>query len=169
MRVFISTTTFAECNKETLRLLRKKNIDYVLNPYKRKLTEIEINNILSESSYVGLIAGIEPLTKQVLENAKSLRVISRVGVGLDNIDLHIAKQLNIQVYNTPSALVDCVPELTIGLILCCLRRITSVDRNMRKKVWGKEMGLQFRDKILGIIGFGKMGKKSCSVGKSVWS
>ncbi len=166
MRVFISTTTFAECNKETLRLLRKKKIDYVLNPYKRKLTEMEINNILSKSSYVGLVAGIEPLTKQVLENAKSLRIISRVGVGLDNIDLHAAKRLKIQVYNTPTVLVDSVPELTIGLILCCLRRITSVDRNMRKKIWEKEMGLQFKDKILGLIGFGKMGKRVAQLAKA---
>ncbi|NQT06403.1 MAG: hydroxyacid dehydrogenase [Candidatus Omnitrophica bacterium] len=157
MKAFISTTSFGEYSKEPLDLLRRNGIDYTLNTRRRRLREDEILNILKMDSYVGLIAGTEALTKDVLKGAEMLKVISRVGVGLDNVDLQSAKRENIRVYNTPSILTDSVAELTIALILSSLRKIVSVDRNMRSGTWKKEMGLLFRDKVLGIIGFGKIG------------
>lgn len=166
MKVFISTTTFGEYDKESINLLKRKSISYSINPYKRKLNEEEILGILQNNLYIGLIAGTEPLTKKVLENARSLKVISRVGVGLDNIDLMTANKLNIKVFNTPNVLTDAVAEMTIGLILCCLRKITSVDRNIRNKIWKKEMGSLFKGKILGIIGFGRIGKRVAKLAKT---
>ena len=100
MKVFISTTTFGKYNKEPLRLLKNAKVNYALNPYNRRLTEEEILNILKNNSYSGLIAGTEPITKKVLENAKFLKVISRLGVGLDNIDLGAAKKLNKKIKKT---------------------------------------------------------------------
>ena len=164
MKVFISTTTFAVHSEEPLSLLKKRGIDYVLNPHNRKLTEGEIGDILRSESYVGLVAGTEPVTVDVLENARCLKVISRVGVGLGNVNLDVAKRLDIKVYNTPDILVDSVAELTLGLILSCLRRLPSMDRNMRGNVWKKEMGLLFKDKTLGVIGFGKIGKRVADLG-----
>jgi D-3-phosphoglycerate dehydrogenase len=166
MKVFISTTTFAEYSKEPLELLRKKGIDFKMNPHGRKLSEAEIGDILEGQGYEGLIAGTEPLTRKVLEKAGSLKVISRVGVGMDNVDLKTAGELGIKVRNTPSVLVDSVAELTIGMIMCCLRRIVSADRNVRNKGWKKEMGALFRGKTLGIIGLGKIGKRVAQLAKA---
>ncbi len=165
-KVFISTTTFAEYEKKPLCLLENDGIQYELNPYKRKLTESEIMEIMEEGAYSGLIAGTEPLTGKVFEKAPSLKVISRVGVGLDGVDVSAAKEHGIAIYNTPSVLVDSVAELTIGLILCCLRKIASMDRNVRKGVWKKEMGLLFKGKTLGIIGFGKIGSKVSQIAEA---
>ena len=159
MKILISTTTFAEHNKEPLRLLGKHKLDYVLNPYKRRLSEDELIVLFSKSPYIGLIAGTEPLTRDVLRGAKYLKVISRVGSGVDNINLETAKDLNIKVYNTPDVLTDSVAELTIGLMLCCLRKIISMERNMRNRIWRKEMGSLLRGKVLGIVGLGKIGKR----------
>lgn len=159
MKIFISTTTFARYSDEPLKLLKDAGIKYDLNPYNRKLKECEIEKILKKNSYNGLIAGTEPLTGDVLKNAGSLKVISRAGVGLDNLDLATAKTLSLKVYSTPYVLIDSVAELTIGLIICCLRRVTSMNGKIRSKIWKKETGLLFRDKILGIIGFGKIGKR----------
>ena len=159
MKIFISTTTFAKYSDEPLKLLKDAGIKYDLNSYNRKPKECEIKKILKNNSYDGLIAGTESLTKNVLENAKSLKVISRTGVGLDNIDLPAAKRLSLKIYNTPHVLIDSVAELTIGLIICCLRRVTSMNEKMRTKIWKKETGLLFKDKILGIIGFGRIGKR----------
>ena len=122
--------------------------------------------IMEEGAYSGLIAGTEPLTGKVFEKAPSLKVISRVGVGLDGVDVSAAKEHGIAIYNTPSVLVDSVAELTIGLILCCLRKIASMDRNVRKGVWKKEMGLLFKGKTLGIIGFGKIGSKVSQIAEA---
>lgn len=160
MKVFISTTTFAKEDKAPLEILKNNSIAYTLNSSGQKLTENEIGEILSNGAYSGLIAGTEPLTEKILKNAsKTLKVISRVGMGMDNIDLDAAKAFKIKVYNTPDALTDSVAELAITLILCSLRRITLQDRYLRKGQWKKETGFLFKDKVLGIIGFGRIGKR----------
>jgi len=159
MKIFISTSSFAKYDKGPLKALKKNRIKYTLNPYKRRLTRDEIFKILKKGQYNGLIAGTEPLSGDVLQEVSPLKVISRVGVGLDNVDLKRARALNIKVYNTPYVLIDSVSELTIGLILSGLRKITSMDKDMRKKRWNKEMGLLLCGKTLGLIGFGKIGRR----------
>jgi len=166
MQVFISTTTFAEFSREPLDILKANGIDFILNPVKRKLTEQEIARFLSQAPYIGLIAGTEPLTKNVLSCAKSLKVISRVGVGKENIDLSEAEKLNIRVLNTPLVLVDSVAELTIGLIMDSLRKIALLDRQIRRKYWEKKSGLLFKGKTLGIIGFGNIGSRVALLSKA---
>jgi len=165
MKVFISTSTFAEYNQEPLIRLRKKGIAFDFNPHKRRLSEDEITGFLKKGSYVGLLAGTEPLTERALESGKALRVVSRIGVGLDNLDLRAAKKLKIKVFNTPDVLTDSVAELTIGLVLSCLRKIALMDRKIRLKVWSKEMGLLLRDKTLGLIGFGRIGRRVAELAK----
>jgi D-3-phosphoglycerate dehydrogenase len=85
-------------------------------------------------------------------------VISRCGAGLDNVDLKSADELKIKVYNTPDAPTDAVAELTVGLMLDCLRLISKTDRNIRKGIWEKPMGSLLRSKNTGIIGFGRIGR-----------
>jgi len=76
---------------------------------------------------VGLLAGTEAITGSVLAQAKDfLRVISRVGVGWDNVDYQAAAQLGIMVYRTPGVLTTAVAELTLGLMLSVLRPIVSL-------------------------------------------
>ncbi len=159
MKVFISTTTFAEYSQRPLDLLKERKIGFDLNSNNRKLSEEEIKGILSTGAYFGILAGTEPLTKKVLESAKNLRVVSRVGVGMDNVDLEAAKRLKIKVFNTPDVLTDSVAELTLGLMLVCLRKITLMDRNIRENVWKKEMGALLKNKTVGLIGFGRIGQR----------
>lgn len=166
MKVFISTTGFAQYSRRPLDILKRNKIDFVLNPLKRKLSEQEIGGFLEKGSYSGLLAGTEPLTGSVLARGKYLKVISRVGTGMDNIDLPKAKKLNVKVFNTPEVLIDSVAELTIGLILNALRKVSSMDRNTHNKIWKKEMGLLFKDKILGIIGFGRIGERVAVLAKA---
>lgn len=166
MKVFISTTTFAQFSNEPLNILKKNKVGYSLNPLGSKLSESEIGEFLKGGVYSGLIAGTESITKEVLTAAKSLRIISRVGVGTDNIDLTAAKKLNIKIYNTPDVLIDSVAELTIGLILSALRKISLMDRNTHNKAWKKEMGLLFKGKRLGIIGFGRIGMKVATLARA---
>lgn len=106
----------------------------------------------------GLIAGTEILARKVLSNATRLKVISRCGTGLDNVDLEAAAELGIHVCNTPDAHVDAVAELTLAGILNVLRRITYADRAIRHGEWEKPMGGLLRGKTVGIIGLGRIGK-----------
>jgi D-3-phosphoglycerate dehydrogenase len=88
-----------------------------------------------------------------------LKVLSRVGVGTDAIDLKAAKELGITVLNTPDGPTQAVSELTIGLMLNILRCINSSDRDLKKGVWKKRMGSLLEGKKVGIIGFGRIGRK----------
>src|SRR6266704_5329456 len=83
-----------------------------------------------------------------------LKIVGRAGVGLDNIDLQAAKEKGVTVLNTPSAPTTSVAELTIGLMLCLLRKIPFADRSMKEGRWIKSqlMGEELQSKKIGIIG-----------------
>jgi len=157
MKVFISTSSFAKDEDRPLDMLKESGLEVSLNPYGRKLSEDEIEGVLHDVDY--LIAGTEPLTQRVLESAKRLKVISRCGTGLDNVDIKAADKLGIKVYNTPYGPTLSVAELTIGLIFDMLRRISKMDRDVRSGVWEKYTGNLLIEKKVGIIGFGKIGQK----------
>lgn len=156
-KVFIATTSFGKEDDSPLELLRNAGLDIHMNPYGRKLTEDEAMELLSDTDY--LIAGTEPLTARVLKSAKKLKVISRCGVGMDNVDQKVAARLGIKVYNTPFGPTMAVAELTVGLILDLLRRVTIMDREVRAGIWKKRMGNLLNGKKIGIIGFGRIGQK----------
>ena len=155
--VFISTSSFAEYDASPLKLLKDAGVDVQVNPYRRKLTPDECLRLYKDID--GLIAGTEALTAEILKSAKNLRVISRCGVGMDNIDLAVAKRQGIKVFNTPSSPAIAVAELTLGLILALLRHVPRMDRDIRDGKWQKRMGNLLQGKRVGIIGFGRIGQK----------
>lgn len=156
MNILISTSSFAEYDQSVLDELQEFNV--ILNPYKKTLSEAEIGELLVRYEVTGLIAGVESLTREALTAANTLKVISRCGAGLDNIDLKAAAKLGIKVFNTPDAPTNAVAELTLGLILDCLRKISFSDRGIRKGTWIKTMGNLLQGRIVGIIGFGRIGR-----------
>jgi len=107
---------------------------------------------------VGMIAGLEPLNESVLRNAKTLKIIVRCGTGLDSVDLDVARELGIDVFNTPNAPARAVAELTIGHMLNALRHISATDHFLREGSWNPTMGSLLGTKKVGLIGFGRIGK-----------
>jgi len=138
--------------------LKNAGVEVKLNPFAARLTEGQVIELLGTDT-VGLIAGLEPLTKNVLQSAKSLKVIARVGTGLDSVDLAAAKQLGITVLNTPDAPTKAVAELTLAHILGLLRNVSQADRQIRVGVWKGLMGSLLETKTVGIVGFGRIGKR----------
>ena len=96
-------------------------IAYTINPLNRRLKEHELTTLAVD--YDVLIAGTEPITARVMDAAPRLRLISRVGIGLDSVDLHAARERGIRVWYTPDAPAPAVAELTIGLMLALLRHV----------------------------------------------
>jgi len=156
--ILISTSQFDPHNFAIANSATGGLLSPTYNTFGRRLTEEEISEQLSRG-YVGLIAGLEPLTANVLTQAKSLRVIARVGTGLDSVDLTAAKRLGISVLNTPDATTDAVAELTIGHMLSSLRGITMADRQIRSGEWSPYMGNLLKGKTVGIVGFGRIGHR----------
>ena len=158
MQVLISTSSFNLANFAQLSDLKKARVEVKLNPFAARLTEEQVIDLLGTDT-IGLIAGLEPLTQNVLKSAKSLKVIARVGTGLDSVDLVAAKELEIIVLNTPDAPTKAVAELTIAHILGLLRHVSQADRQIRSGVWKGLMGSLLETKTVGIVGFGRIGKR----------
>jgi D-3-phosphoglycerate dehydrogenase / 2-oxoglutarate reductase len=157
MKVAITTSSFGVYDNTPLTLLQKEQIEYSINPYCRKLTGEEIIDIAAGAD--GIIAGTELYSRDILKMLHNLKVISRCGVGMDNVDTISAQQLGIKVLNTPEGPTLAVAELTVGLILNLLRKLGVMDRQLRNGVWKKQMGNLLKGKKVAIIGFGRIGQK----------
>ena len=159
-KLLITTSSFGAKDTAALAALRDAGYEAVLNPFARTLTEAEITALLAEHRPVGLIAGLEPLTATVMQGAVAhLKVISRCGTGLDNVDLDVAKRLGIAVLNTPAAPAEAVAELSLGLILALIRNIAAHDQIVHAGAWKKRMGLLLSEITVGIVGLGRVGKR----------
>jgi len=157
MNILVSTSSFGEPNKEPIKLLEKNGINFSLNPYNRKLTEDEINDLLPGHQI--LIAGTETISKRVLDNAKDLKFISRVGVGLDGIDLSYAKDRDIRVSYTPSAPSSAVAELSLAHILSLIRHIPISNLHLHSENWSRKIGSSISELTIGLVGAGRIGSK----------
>ena len=157
-KLVISTSSFDTAHNPAIQKLIKAGMEIVGNPHKRKLTEAEVTGLLGTNT-IGMIAGVEPLTRNVLAAATSMKVISRCGAGMDTVDLAAAAERDITVSNTPEAPAQSVAELTIGLILSALRRVQQTDRLLRKGEWPRLQGQLLAAQTVGIIGLGHIGKR----------
>ena len=105
------------------------------------------------------------IDKEVISNAKNLKAISTFSVGFDHIDVKFAKSQKIKIGYTPEVLTNATAELTIGLILDVLRRISEGDRIIRNKKWNQIFGAydytgtEVAGKTIGIIGMGRIGRE----------
>lgn len=100
------------------------------------------------------------VSKEVIEKGNSLKVIARVGVGLDNIDTNYAKSKNIEVINAQEAAINAVSELVIGSMISLARLIPFAHSELSKGNWIKKslIGTELSGKYLGIVGVGNIGR-----------
>lgn len=157
MKIAITTRSFGNLDPAPLEFLRGRFSDIVINDDGKKLSEDE--SIAMIAGAAGVLAGTEKLSEKVFAACPDLKVVSRVGVGLDSVDLEAAKLHGIKVMNTPGVLSDAVAELTLGLMLDCLRHISSADRQVRAGQWKSPMGRLLKGKTVGIVGLGAIGRR----------
>lgn len=160
-KILIGPSSFAETDKAPLERLLSAGYEVIDNPYKRKLSKNELLTLLTPE-VTGIIAGLEPLDGDVLRHSK-LKVVSRVGSGLSNVDLTAADELGIKVCSTPNGPTAAVAELTIGALLGLLRMIPVMDHALHNGKWSKKIGVQLEGKSVAIIGFGRIGRRVCEL------
>ena len=154
-KVLITTVPFADKNRLPLDLLEDAGIEYLINPLNKKLTEDELLEMVNDFDLI--IAGTEPITKKVMDSATNLKMISRVGIGLDSVDLLEAEKRGIIVSYTPDAPAPAVAELTIGLMLSLLRSVQLSNMEMHSGKWHRFFGRRLSEVTIGIIGVGRIG------------
>lgn len=119
----------------------------------------EIENKIDQ--YDGLIIRSRfTIDSQFLDKAKNLKFIGRLGAGLENIDTKYAKSLGIFLAAAPEGNRNAVGEHALGMLLSLFNKLNSADREVRSGKWDREgnRGLELEGKVVGIIGYGNMGK-----------
>ena len=155
-KVLTSPSSIGQISRQPFDLLESNGYTFINNPYGRKLTEHEVIDLATDC--IGIVAGVEPLTKKVMDALPNLKCISRVGVGIDNVDLDYARQKGIVVVNTPDGPTRSVAELTIAMTYSMLKRIPQADADMKNRRWEKRIGNLLFQKKIGIIGLGRIGR-----------
>lgn len=156
--ILIGPSSFGELDDKPLHILKNANCEVVSNPFKRRYTKQETIELL-QKNIDGLIAGLEPLDREVLEKVPNLKVISRCGSGMSNVDVEAAAKLGITVCSTPDGPTLSVAEMTVGCMISLLRNIPQMNNSLHDGVWDKRIGNLLSEKTVAIIGFGKIGKK----------
>ena len=106
----------------------------------------------------GLIVALEPVSARVIDAARSLKVISKFGIGTDNIDIGAAERHGVVVTNCPGSNSNAVAELTLGLMISLLRDVQNQCNDLRAGRWNSGVGSELAGKNIGIIGFGNIGR-----------
>lgn len=158
MRVLITTVPFGEFDRTPIELLTAEpGVEFSINPYNKKLTEDELAELIPDIDVV--IAGTEQIPRRVMEKANKLKLISRVGIGLDSVDLHAARERGIAVSYTPDEPAPAVAELTIAHILNLLRYLPVINDKMHNGVWKRMTGKRLALQTVGVIGTGRIGSR----------
>lgn len=154
-KILIATHPFAQTGRKPLELLEATGWELKYNPFGRRLKVGDIEKIIEDVD--AIIAGTEPYPKEILKKSK-VKVISRVGIGLDSVPLKACKDMGISVTYTPDAPSQGVAELTVANIINLARHVLPSDRSVREGAWNRLMGMLVSDMTIGIVGVGRIGK-----------
>ena len=141
---------------EGIELLQKN----VPTDIKRGLTPDELVDIIGD--YDALVVRSETkVTSPVIEAGRNLKVVARAGIGVDNIDLDAATRAGIAVVNAPIGNTVAAAEHTLALMLALARNVPQAYASMKEGQWQRSafMGIEVRNKTLGIIGLGRVGSE----------
>ena len=155
-KILVTPRSLTEEGHPALNALAEAGYETVFSTPGRLPTEGELIDLVS--GCVGYLAGVEQITAEVLESAACLKVISRNGTGVDNIDLETARRLNIRVCRAVGANAQGVAELTLALILSLARSVPFSDRAIKNGRWERRKGIELASRTLGVVGCGNVGK-----------
>jgi D-3-phosphoglycerate dehydrogenase len=156
-RVLVTATSFGKNDPNLRAYLESQVGEVIYNRTGKPLNPAQLADLLPGID--GFIAGLDSITAEALQAADRLQVISRYGVGVDNVDLEYTRKQNIIVTNTPGSNSVSVAELALGLMLALIRQIPQAVQATRAGDWPRINGLSLEGKTVGIVGFGSIGKQ----------
>jgi phosphoglycerate dehydrogenase-like enzyme len=157
--VVVTYPGFDPDSAETARTLREAGFDIRYRPRVNERTPDEVAGLM-EGATAGVIS-TDPFDESVFARCPDLRVLARVGVGTDAIDLRAATEAGVAVTITPGANADSVADHTMALILACSRKLIENDRAVRHGQWdrgGALSGADLTGSTVGIVGLGTIGR-----------
>jgi D-3-phosphoglycerate dehydrogenase len=156
-RLLVTPTSYGKNDARLKTELEAQVGEVVYNPTGKPLTSAEVAELLPGMD--GYIAGLDGIDANALRSADRLKVISRYGVGVDNVDLVAAREKGVVVTNTPGANSVSVAELALGLMLALARQIPEAVEAVHQGKWPRYSGVSLEGKTIGILGLGAIGKQ----------
>ncbi|MDB9812991.1 phosphoglycerate dehydrogenase [Gammaproteobacteria bacterium] len=153
--VAVTSRSFCK-NGNLVNELKKYYSKVILNETGKTLAAKDLIDFLAKADKA--IIGIEDMSADTLAQVPNLKVISKYGVGLNNIDLEYCKSQNIKLGFIPGVNKQSVAELALTLILISLRKIHTNHTEILNGEWPQEKGLELRGKKVGLLGFGNIGQ-----------
>jgi len=155
--VAVASSQFAVHDRRPLAMLEASGADVRINATGRRPSAAELAALAGDADAV--IAGLERYDAASLPALRRLRCISRIGVGLDNVDLDLARSRGVEVLTTPLAATGAVAELAVAFILALLRDLVRQDGLVRRGDWRAVESHLLRGRALTIIGLGRIGRR----------
>ena len=156
-RLLVTPTSYGKNDPRLKSELEDLVGEVIYNPTGKPLSSAELAALLPGVD--GYIAGLDVIDRAALQTADRLKVISRYGVGVDNVDIPAAREKGIVVTNTPGANAVSVAELALGLILALARQIPVAVESVHQGKWPRLSGVSLEGKTIGILGLGAIGKQ----------
>lgn len=155
MRVGVTTVNFSS-NKLLLKKLERAGFEVKKNPFGRRLTFNELLDFLIDCELA--IVGLDIINTELLKNLPKLKLISKYGVGLDNIDFQACKKYGVEVFYESGVNKRSVSELALSMMLSLSRNMYTGSVSLKNKHWIKNGGFELSKKKVGIVGFGNIGR-----------
>jgi D-3-phosphoglycerate dehydrogenase / 2-oxoglutarate reductase len=155
-RILVTPRSVTSEGHPALERLARAGFEIVMPPAGKMPAASDLKQLLP--GCVGWLAGVEPITDDVLSAASDLRVISRNGTGVDAIDLESARRRGIEIRRADGANARGVAELAIGMILALARSLPFSDAAIKAGGWSRRKGFELEGKTLGVVGYGKIGR-----------
>lgn len=156
MNIAVTSPSFSK-NKTLQKKIYSYFPDAKLNLEGKPFNKRELIEYIGEAE--GLIVGLDKIDKEVLNGCPNLKIISKYGVGLNNIDLNGCKERNIAIGWSGGVNRLSVAEMTLGYILMLSRNLYITSNQLKRGVWNKNGGFELSGKTVGIIGVGFIGKE----------
>lgn len=156
-KILITPRPFYEQGKNEITYLKSLGYEVIVNDTGNRYSKTDLLNLVGDVD--AILTGNDLIDREVILKAKKLKIISKYGVGLDNIDVKFAEEKNIKVCKALNANSVSVAETTMMMILTSLRKYYQLCQNSKKHIEKRILGSEAEGKVLAIIGLGSIGKK----------
>lgn len=156
MKIVVTSPSFSK-NETLKKELTAVFPEVVLNEAGHRLQDNDLIDFIKDAD--GVIVGLESMEQSVLQRCPALKIISKYGVGLDNIDFEYCKKMNIRVGWTPGVNKRSVAEMVVAFMVALSRNLYMTSNQLKRGVWNKNGGFDLSGKTIGIIGAGNVGKE----------
>jgi len=155
--ILVALSSFSAQSPTPLERLIESGIPFKLHTTGKRITQEELLKEGKDATVI--LAGVETYSSSIIAQLPKLQCISRLGVGVDAIDLNYAKERGVLIANTPTIPIQAVAELALTMFLSLSRNIPTQINLMQRRIWDRIPTHLLFGRTIGLIGLGKIGQK----------